>query len=110
IAHTFDGRELERELGAVGGEDYLVILTRDHAVDQQILEHWLTDERLGYLGMIGSRGKLGRFKKRLEQKGIGEARHWERLHAPVGLPIGAETPEEIAVAVIAELISVRRAR
>ena len=62
--------------------------------------------------MIGSRGKVGRFKKRLEARGLldgeaGEAR-WARLRAPIGLDLGAETPEEIAVAIAAELVARRR--
>jgi xanthine dehydrogenase accessory factor len=110
LVHSFDRQELTRELGGLGGEDSLLILTRDHAVDQQILEQWIGEDALGYLGMIGSRGKVGRFRKRLEAKGkIDEAR-WQRLHAPVGLDIGAETPEEIAVAIVAELIAWRRQR
>ena len=63
-----------------------------------------------YLGMIGSRGKLGRFRRRLEAKGLDDAAAWARLHSPVGLEIGAETPEEIAVAVVAEMIRARHAR
>jgi xanthine dehydrogenase accessory factor len=62
--------------------------------------------------MIGSRGKVGRFRKRLEAKGLlgdaaAEAR-WARLRAPIGLDLGAETPEEIAVAIAAELVALRR--
>ena len=57
--------------------------------------------------MIGSRGKLGRFRRRLQAKGIPDA--WiEQVHGPIGLDVGAETPEEIAVAVAAELVAVRR--
>ncbi len=62
--------------------------------------------------MIGSRGKVGRFRKRLEAKGLldgdaGAAR-WARLRAPIGLDIGAETPEEIAISIAAELVARRR--
>jgi xanthine dehydrogenase accessory factor len=62
--------------------------------------------------MIGSRGKVGRFRKRLEVRGllddeIGAAR-WARLRAPVGLNLGAETPEEIAISIAAELVAMRR--
>ena len=62
--------------------------------------------------MIGSRGKVGRFRKRLEAKGLldGErgAARWARLRAPIGLDLGAETPEEIAIAIAAELVAQRR--
>ncbi len=108
LVHSFDRQEITRELGGLGAEDHLIILTRDHAVDQQILEQWIGDDAVGYLGMIGSRGKVGRFRKRLEAKGLIDEARWQRLHAPVGLSIGAETPEEIAVAIVAELIAWRR--
>jgi xanthine dehydrogenase accessory factor len=87
---------------------YVVIATRDHAVDQRILEQIL-DRDLAYLGVIGSRGKLGRFRKRLEAKGFDPARI-EHVRGPIGLDIGADTPEEIAVSVVAELIGLRAAR
>ena len=110
LVHSFDAAEIRRELGGagLGAQDHLIILTRDHAVDQQILEQWIGDDAIGYLGMIGSRGKVGRFRKRLEAKGLADEARWARLHAPVGLDIRAETPEEIAVAIVAELIAFRR--
>jgi xanthine dehydrogenase accessory factor len=87
-------------------DTYIVIATRDHAVDQKVLE-LLAGERPAYLGVIGSRGKMGRFRKRLEAKGI--AADWiETVRGPIGVDIGADTPEEIAVSVLAELIGVRR--
>ena len=58
--------------------------------------------------MIGSRGKLGRFRKRLEAKGLFDPTTWARLRAPIGIDIGAETPEEIALAIAAELLAQRR--
>jgi xanthine dehydrogenase accessory factor len=61
---------------------------------------------LAYVGLIGSQRKISMFHKRLEQKGIPEER-LARVHAPIGLPIGAETPEEIAISILAELIKVR---
>jgi xanthine dehydrogenase accessory factor len=107
LVHTFDPRDLPAELGAFGAGDHVIILTRDHALDQAILEQLLARRDLPYLGLIGSRGKLGRFRKRLEAKGIGGEADWARLRSPVGLDIGAETPEEIAVAVVAELVRAR---
>jgi xanthine dehydrogenase accessory factor len=108
LVQSFDRGEVTRELGVLGAQDHVIILTRDHAVDQQILEQWIGDDAVGYLGMIGSRGKVGRFRRRLEAKGIADEARWQRVHAPVGLDIGAETPEEIAVAIVAELIAWRR--
>jgi xanthine dehydrogenase accessory factor len=90
----------------------VLIVTRDHAIDQKLLEHLIGREDVAYLGMIGSRGKVGRFKKRLEAKGLLEGddgqRRWQRLRAPIGLDISAETPEEIAIAIAAELVALRR--
>jgi xanthine dehydrogenase accessory factor len=112
VIESFDAAEIERELGGFTADDRLLIVTRDHAIDQQLLERLIGHDAIGYLGMIGSRGKVGRFRKRLEAKGLldgpaGAAR-WARLHAPIGLDLGAETPEEIAVAIAAELVALRR--
>jgi xanthine dehydrogenase accessory factor len=113
IIESFDPAEVERELGGFGHDDYVLIVTRDHALDQKLLEQLIVHPTLHYLGMIGSLGKVGRFRKRLEAKGIitdddvGAAR-WARLRAPIGLDVGAETPEEIAVAIAGELIAMRR--
>ena len=112
VIESFDVREVEARLGGFGAEDHVLIVTRDHSIDQQLLEQLVGKDELGYLGMIGSRGKVGRFRKRLEAKGLldgeqGEAR-WARLRAPIGLDLGAETPEEIAVAIAAELVARRR--
>lgn len=112
VIESFDAAEIARELGGFTADDRLLIVTRDHAIDQQLLERLIGHDEIGYLGMIGSRGKVGRFRKRLEAKGLldgdaGAAR-WARLHAPIGLDLGAETPEEIAIAIAAELVALRR--
>ena len=112
LIESFDVAEIERRLGGFGVDDFVLIVTRDHAIDLRLLEHLIVREDIGYLGMIGSRGKVGRFRKRLEVRGLldGElgAARWARLHAPVGFNVGAETPAEIAIAIAAELIAVRR--
>jgi xanthine dehydrogenase accessory factor len=108
---SFDPAEVERELGGFCVDDLMLIVTRDHAVDQRILETVLHRDELGFLGMIGSRGKVGRFYKRLLAKGLiagADDPAWQRLAAPIGVDIGAETPAEIAVAVVAQLVAVRR--
>jgi xanthine dehydrogenase accessory factor len=112
VIHSFDLADVERELGRLGADDHVLIVTRDHAIDQELLEKLIGRDDLGYIGMIGSRGKVGRFRKRLEAKGLlgdaaAEAR-WARLRAPIGLDLGAETPEEIAIAIAAELVALRR--
>lgn len=107
VVSSFEVSDVERELGGLGVGDYVVIATRDHAIDQRIVERLLCNESLSYLGLIGSRGKIGRFRKRLAAKGIATEERWQRLHAPIGVDISAETPAEIAVSVAAELVRIR---
>jgi xanthine dehydrogenase accessory factor len=117
VVDSFQLADAARALGGLGAGDLVLIVTRDHAVDQRIVEELLAGpagvdvDELDFVGMIGSRGKVGRFRKRLEARGLlagaGGAR-WGRLRAPVGLDVGAETPEEIAVAVVAQLVALRR--
>ena len=109
---SFDLPDVERAIGPLGLADYVIITTRDHAIDMRILEQALTHPalpELAYLGLIGSRGKIGRFHKRLIAKGVASEERWSRLRAPIGLDIAAETPAEIAVSVAAELIRLRNA-
>jgi xanthine dehydrogenase accessory factor len=93
---------------ALENETFIVIATREHAIDQEVLEGlWAARAKPVYLGVVGSRGKLERFRRRLEAKGVSS--DWiARVRGPVGLDIGAESPEEIAVAIAAELVAVRR--
>ena len=108
LVESFDAAEVERVLGGFVATDRVLVITRDHAIDQQLLEQLIVRDDIAYLGMIGSRGKVGRFRKRLEAKGLVDDARWSRLRAPIGLAIGAETPEEIAVAIAAELVALRR--
>ncbi|WP_428268760.1 XdhC family protein [Haliangium sp.] len=105
---SFDVRDVEATLGPLGLADYVLIVTRDHAMDERILERLLPRDGLAYLGLIGSRRKIGGFRKRLTAKGLASPERWARLRAPIGLDLGAETPAEIAVAVVAQLVHVRR--
>ncbi len=86
--------------------DYVLIATHDHALDQRIVQQMLPRE-LKFLGMIGSIPKQRKFALRLSAKGF-SAERIARLRTPLGLSIGAQTPEEIAVSVVAELVAVRR--
>ncbi|HVK77018.1 MAG TPA: XdhC family protein [Kofleriaceae bacterium] len=106
VVESFAIADVERALGPLGEADHCFIITRDHAVDQRLLEELIV-KPLGYLGMIGSRGKVGRFHKRLAARGVDLSR-WPALRAPIGLDLGAETPEEIAIAIAAELVALRR--
>jgi len=85
---------------------YIVIVTRGHRDDMRVLR-WALEQPARYLGMIGSRRKVLSIYKELEKEGVAREK-FERVHAPVGLDIGAITPEEIAVAIAAEMIAVRR--
>jgi len=95
-----------RNLPTLGPDDFVLILTHSHALDQDLLES-LISQPCRYLGMIGSRAKVAKFFVRLRAAGV-EEELFRRVSAPVGLDIGAETPEEIAIAIAAELIRVRR--
>jgi xanthine dehydrogenase accessory factor len=85
---------------------YIVIVTRGHRDDMRVLR-WAVQTRARYIGMIGSKRKTITIFRELTKEGL-PAHLFERVHAPVGLDIGAITPEEIAVAITAELIAVRR--
>jgi xanthine dehydrogenase accessory factor len=85
---------------------YLVIVTRGHRDDMRVLR-WAVGTNARYISMIGSRRKVINVVRELEKEGIPAAR-FERLYAPMGLEIGAISPEEIAVSVAAEMIAVRR--
>ncbi len=89
-----------------GAEAYVMIATHDHGLDQRLLERCLTLPHR-WLGVIGSRRKGVITRKRLAHKGFTDAQIAE-VRIPVGLAIGAETPQEIAVSILAELIAVRR--
>lgn len=90
-----------------GPECFYCITTHDHPLDQAVLEA-LLPKPSAYLGLIGSRRKAERFKMRLSAAGIGE-KDLARLRSPMGLPIHALTPAEIAVSIVGELIALRRA-
>ena len=88
------------------GDEFVVIVTHDHALDQKLVQA-LLDRPLRFLGMIGSVPKQRKFALRLKARGF-SAEQIARLRTPLGLEIGARTPEEIAVSVVAELVAVRR--
>ncbi|MFZ0979023.1 MAG: XdhC/CoxI family protein [Candidatus Acidiferrales bacterium] len=85
---------------------YLLIVTRGHRDDMRVLA-WAVRTGARYIGMIGSKRKVLSVYKALEKEGY-SPEEFDRVHAPVGLDIGALTPEEIAVSITAELIAVRR--
>jgi len=84
----------------------IVIVTRGHRDDMRILR-WAVQTRARYVGMIGSKRKVIKIFETLREEGL-PTHLFDRVHAPIGLDIGAVTPEEIAVAITAELIAIRR--
>ncbi len=91
----------------VNSSSYLVIVTRGHRDDMRVLR-WAVTTPARYIAMIGSKRKTIAVVKELEKEGL-PREAFERVHAPMGLDIGAITPEEIAVSVVAEMVAVRRA-
>ncbi len=92
----------------VGPESHIVLVTRGHKYDYECVEALLRMEaRPAYLGMIGSRRRVRAAFEALLNDGIHPER-LEAVHAPIGLDIGAETPEEIALAIAAEIVALRR--
>lgn len=89
-----------------GPDTYAVIVTHSHRTDEDLLARCIEQERR-YLGMIGSKAKVLRFLDRYEQKGVDRS-SFQGVRAPIGLNIGARDPGEIAVAIAAELVAVRR--
>jgi xanthine dehydrogenase accessory factor len=86
-------------------DSYVVIVTRGHSHDRGVLAQAL-GTRARYVGMIGSKNKVAETLRILGEQGF-SATNLERVHAPIGLSIGAETPEEIAISIAAQLVQVR---
>lgn len=88
-------------------DTYIVLVTRGHSHDVDCLLE-VIDSPARYIGMIGSKRRIkGVFELLEQERGMGPAK-FERVYAPIGLDIGAETPTEIAIGVIAEIINVYR--
>ncbi|MBN1380742.1 MAG: XdhC family protein [Deltaproteobacteria bacterium] len=99
--HALDGLPID-------ADSYIVIVTRGHAFDRVVLEQALKT-KAGYIGMISSRKKREQIYSALMEEGVSkEALAF--VHSPIGIPIGGDTPEEIAVSIVAELIGERYKR
>lgn len=88
-------------------DTFIVLATRGHQKDAEALRACIKS-RAGYLGMIGSRRKVALMKQTFLECGWATEAEWERLYAPIGLDIGAVTAQEIATAILAQIIAVRR--
>ena len=91
---------------SVTPQTYVVIVTRGHALDEEVLRE-VIEQPAAYIGMIGSRRKVHTIFQHLREAGVDEARI-ERVHSPIGLNIGSQTPAEIAVSIVGEMIAARR--
>lgn len=98
--------EYEANLPALDEDCYVVMVTRNHAVDRRILARVIR-ENVAYLGMIGSKTKISETIAFLKAHGIEESL-LGKVHTPIGLDIGAEGPYEIALSIAAQLIAARR--
>ena len=100
----------ETSLAQIPGstETYFCVLTRAHAYDITCLKQIL-QKPAAYVGMMGSRGRSELVRRQLAEAGLDPARV-ARLHAPIGLAIGAKTSEEIALSILSEIVSVKSGR
>ena len=85
-----------------------LVMTHDHQLDQQVIE-WALKRGFAFVGGVGSRAKAQRTRQRLEAKGFSDEDR-ARIRMPLGLEIGARSPDEIAVSVVAEMIAWRKKR
>jgi xanthine dehydrogenase accessory factor len=99
--HAFDGLEIDND-------SYIVIVTRGHQYDRAVLEQSLKT-LAGYIGMISSRRKRDAIYEALMVDGVTKEQ-LEQVHSPIGINIGGETPEEIALSIMAELVNERSKR
>ncbi len=107
-ARDIYAEEYEQVMAQLAPNDtsYIVIVTRGHRDDMRVLR-WAAETPARYIGMIGSQRKTIAIYKELEKEGVA-AEKLARVYAPVGIDIGAITPEEIAISIVAELIAQRR--
>lgn len=103
VAGDFD--DVGREVDPAG---VCLVMTHDHQLDQQVIE-WAIRRGFAFVGGVGSRAKAERTRQRLEAKGFAEADR-ARVRMPIGADIGARSPDEIAVAIAAEMIAWRKRR
>jgi len=89
--------------------DAIVLVSRNYQLDRDALEAALAKKGFGYIGMIGSRRKVLRVYDELRKRGV-DPTAFEQVHAPIGLDIGADSPEEIAVSILAEILATLRHR
>lgn len=87
-------------------QTYIVLVTRAHTTDAPVLRA-VIDSPAAYIGMLGSQRRVLTVFEMLKQEGVSDEA-FKRVHAPIGIELGAETPQEIAVSIMAEVIKERR--
>lgn len=90
-------------------DPYYVVSTYGHMVDGAALGGVLTRNDAKYIGMLGSRKKINAIYAKLEEAGFQRAK-LEKIHSPIGLDLGGETPEELAIAIVGEIMAVKNGR
>jgi xanthine dehydrogenase accessory factor len=100
--------ELVREW-PLNRDSYVAIVGRGHKVDADALAAAI-GAPAGYVGMMGSRRKVALLRREFVESGLATAAQFDRVHAPIGLDIGAETVPEIAASIVAEMVAVRRGK
>ncbi len=101
--------DIPKEIAAlpIASDTYIVIVTRGHKLDAEALKACIHTPAV-YIGMIGSKRKVALIRENFIESGIATTEEFDRVHAPIGLDIGAVTVPEIAASITAELIAVRR--
>jgi xanthine dehydrogenase accessory factor len=100
---------LRARAAALGARDWLLIVTHDHRLDEELLE-LAVQQRPRFIGLVGSQRKTFRLLQRIGARLHGSSAELalDRVYAPVGLAIGAVGPQEIAISIVAELVALRR--
>jgi xanthine/CO dehydrogenase XdhC/CoxF family maturation factor len=108
--HLVDAQAYFKRREFHAGNDWVLIATHDHQLDEDVLALAVSRPH-AYIGLMGSRRKVLRLVERVQARHTeGTATSFERVYAPVGLELGALTPEEIAVSIVAEWIALRRGK
>jgi len=92
-----------------GKDSFIVIVTRGHSFDGEALKACINSDA-AYIGMIGSKHKVGIMKKQFLDEGWATSEQWSSIYTPIGLPIGSKTVQEIALSIAAQLVEVRNSK
>jgi xanthine dehydrogenase accessory factor len=104
VKHKQDWTEAIKSLSFDNKNTFAAIMTHSHEVDQEILVALMKTEHR-FLGMIGSNSKWDRFQRRLKEKGISQD-ELDRVHCPIGLNTGGKAPQEVAISLASQLLSI----